>query len=138
MDIHVSRNRGDGQNLNLRRAQRHDQRNCIIGSCIGINQKRKFHATQDNKLSRETRHKNSRDLSKLAACAASAALVRGFSACADRLPACVYCEAAVLPSPNQERVDVLVLVFSKLNSPGLGKHNAKPMFRTLEPAYSST
>jgi hypothetical protein len=60
MDIHVSRNRGDGQNLNLGRAQRHDQRNCIIGSCIGINQKWKFHATQDNKLSRETRDKNSR------------------------------------------------------------------------------
>ena len=76
MDIHVSRNRGDGQNLNLGRAQRHNQRNCIIGSCIGVNQKWKFHATQDNKLSRETRLKNSCDLCKLAACAVTAALVR--------------------------------------------------------------
>ena len=53
MDVHVSRNGGDGQNLNLGRAQRHDQRNRIIGSCIGVNQKWKFHATQDNKLPRE-------------------------------------------------------------------------------------
>jgi hypothetical protein len=44
---------GDGHNLNPWRAQRHDQRNCIIGSCIGVNQKWKFHATQNNKLSRE-------------------------------------------------------------------------------------
>jgi hypothetical protein len=58
MDIHVSRNGGDGQNLNLGRAQRHDQRNCIIGSCIGVNQKWKFHATQDNKLSRENSAQN--------------------------------------------------------------------------------
>src|ERR1700676_2415401 len=72
MDIHVSRNGGDGQNLNLGRAQRHDQRNGIIGSCIGINQKWTFHATQDNKLSRETRRKNPRNLGKLAACAETA------------------------------------------------------------------
>ncbi len=39
MDIHVSRNGRDGKNLNLGRAQRHNQRNGIIGSCIGINQK---------------------------------------------------------------------------------------------------
>jgi len=53
MDIHVSRNRGDGHNLNKGRAQRHDQRNCIIGSRVGVNQKWKFHATQDNKLPRQ-------------------------------------------------------------------------------------
>jgi hypothetical protein len=46
-----------------------------------------------------------------------------FSACAgskttlDRLLAREYREAAVVPSPNQERVGVLVLRFSKLNSP---------------------
>ena len=46
-----------------------------------------------------------------------------FSACAgssttqDRLLARVYRETAVLPSSNQERVGVLVLRFSKLNSP---------------------
>ena len=39
MDIHISSDGGDGQNLNLGRAQRHDQGNCIIGSRIGINQK---------------------------------------------------------------------------------------------------
>jgi hypothetical protein len=46
-----------------------------------------------------------------------------FSACTgskttqDRLLARVYRETAVLPSSNQERVGVLVLRFSKLNSP---------------------
>jgi hypothetical protein len=46
-----------------------------------------------------------------------------FSACAgspttqDRLLARVYRDTAVLPSSNQERVGVLVLRFSKLNSP---------------------
>jgi hypothetical protein len=50
VDIHVSQNRGDGQNLNPWRLQRHDQRNCIIGSYIGVNHKWKFHATQNNKL----------------------------------------------------------------------------------------
>lgn len=67
MDIHVSRNGGDSLNLDLGRAQRHDQRNGIIGGCIGINQKWTFHATQDNKLSRETRHKIRRDLRKFSA-----------------------------------------------------------------------
>src|SRR6267143_238644 len=43
MDIHVSRNGRDGQNLNLGRAQRHNQCNGVIGSCIGINQKWVFH-----------------------------------------------------------------------------------------------
>jgi len=71
MDIHISRNGSDGQNLYLGRAQRHDQRNGIIGSCIGINQKWTFHATQDNKLSRKTRHKNPRNHCDLAVCAAT-------------------------------------------------------------------
>jgi hypothetical protein len=62
MDIHVSGDGGDGQNLDLGRAQRHDQRNGVIGSRIGINQKGRFHATQDNKLWRETWHKNPRHL----------------------------------------------------------------------------
>ena len=53
LDIHISCNGANGQNLNLGRAQRHDQRNGIIGSSIGVNQKWKFHATQDNKLSGE-------------------------------------------------------------------------------------
>ena len=76
MHIHVSRNGRDSQNLNLRRAQRHDQRNGIVGSGIGINQKWAFHATQDNKLVRETRHKNRRDSRGIAACDAATALVR--------------------------------------------------------------
>ena len=54
MDVHVARNRGDGQNLNLGRAQRHDQGDGIIGSCVGVNQEGKFHARQDNKLSGES------------------------------------------------------------------------------------
>jgi hypothetical protein len=37
--IHVSRNHSDGHDLNLRRAQRHDQRHGVIGGGIGINQK---------------------------------------------------------------------------------------------------
>jgi hypothetical protein len=49
----------------LGRAQRHDQRHCIIGSCIGVNQKWKFHATQDNKLSRENSAQNSCDICSL-------------------------------------------------------------------------
>src|SRR6266478_1598638 len=67
---HVSGNGGDSQNLYLRRAQRHDQRHGVIGSGIGINQKWTIHAMQDNKLARETRHENPRDLSRLAACPA--------------------------------------------------------------------
>jgi hypothetical protein len=118
MDIHISRNGGDGQNLNLGRAQRHDQRHSIIGSCIGINQKWKFHATQDNKLSRETWHKNSRDLSKLAASAVIAALVLGLSDHAGSTARSSLWRAAVWPSPNEERVGALVLLFSKLNSSG--------------------
>src|SRR5271167_1821834 len=76
MDIHFSRNGRDSQNLDLGRAQRHDQRNGIIGSCIGINQKWTFHATQNNKLSRKTWHKIRRGLRKFAACALTAELVR--------------------------------------------------------------
>src|SRR6267154_6765182 len=41
----------------------------------------------------------------------------GSSTTQDRLLARVYRETAVLPSSNQERVGVLVLRFSKLNSP---------------------
>src|SRR5271155_983778 len=37
IDIYVSRNSGDGQNQNLRRAQRHDQRYGVIGSGIRVN-----------------------------------------------------------------------------------------------------
>ena len=66
LNIHVSGNGRDGKNLNMRRAQRHDQCNGIIGSRIGINQKWKFHATQDNKLSCEIRHKKPRGLCKFA------------------------------------------------------------------------
>ncbi len=70
MHIHVSRNDGDGQNMYLRRAQRHDQRHGVVGSGISVNQKWTVHAMQDNKLGRETRHDNPRDLCKLAACPA--------------------------------------------------------------------
>ena len=65
-----------------------------------------------------------------------------FSACAgspttpDRLLARVYRQAAVSPSSNQERVGVLVLRFSKFNSPAhrcpclrFGRHLAMPPAR---------
>ena len=57
MNIHVSRNGGDGKNLNVGRAKRHDQSNGVVGSSVGINQERKLHATQDNKLEGETLNK---------------------------------------------------------------------------------
>jgi hypothetical protein len=40
----ISGNGGDGQNLDARRAQRHDEGHGIIGSRIGINQEGGFHA----------------------------------------------------------------------------------------------
>ena len=39
MHIHVSRDHSDGNDLNLRSAQRHDQRHGVVGGGIGINQK---------------------------------------------------------------------------------------------------
>jgi len=57
MHIHISRNHSDGRDLNFRRAQRHDQRHGVVGSGISINQKWTIHATQNNKLASETRHK---------------------------------------------------------------------------------
>lgn len=59
VNIHVSRNGGNGENLNVGRAQRHDQRNGVVGSSVGINQERKFHVTQDNKLAGESLNKSS-------------------------------------------------------------------------------
>ena len=52
VDIHVACDGGDGHNLNLRRAQRHDQRDGVVGGGIGVNQKWTFHAWQDSKLIR--------------------------------------------------------------------------------------
>ena len=40
----VSGNRGNGKNVHLGRATRHDQSHGIIGSGIGINQEKRFHA----------------------------------------------------------------------------------------------
>ena len=53
MDVHVSGHGGDGQDINLRRAQCHDQRHGIIGSGVGIDEKGALHATQDSKLTGE-------------------------------------------------------------------------------------
>ena len=43
-DIHVSSDGGDGQHLDVRRAQRHDERHRVIGSGIRIDQKLRLHA----------------------------------------------------------------------------------------------
>ncbi len=40
----VSRNRGDGQHAHAGRAQRHDQGHGVIGSGVGVNQEKRFHA----------------------------------------------------------------------------------------------
>ena len=44
LNMHVSRDRGDGQNLDLRGAQRHDQGDSVVGGCVGIDEEFGFHA----------------------------------------------------------------------------------------------
>ena len=41
--IHVSSHGGNRQHTNIRRTQRHNQRNGVVRSRVGINQKRGFH-----------------------------------------------------------------------------------------------
>ena len=40
----VAGNSGDCQHTNMRRAKRHDQRDSVVGSGIGINEEEGFHA----------------------------------------------------------------------------------------------
>ena len=44
LDGNVSGNRGDGQHAHLGRTQRHDQGYGVIGSGVGVNQEKRFHA----------------------------------------------------------------------------------------------
>jgi hypothetical protein len=46
---HIARNRRDGKNFDLRIAQRHNERDGIVGSSVGVNQELLFHAQQDSK-----------------------------------------------------------------------------------------
>src|SRR5260370_28397147 len=57
MHIHIPGHNSDGQDFNFWRAQRHDQRDGVVGGGIGINQEWTIHATQDSKLASGTRHK---------------------------------------------------------------------------------
>ena len=40
----IAGDRGDCQHTNMRRAKRHDQRDSVVGSGIGINEEEGFHA----------------------------------------------------------------------------------------------
>ena len=46
---HVARDRGDRDHLNVGRAQRHDQRDGIVGSSVGVDQEGARHAAYDSK-----------------------------------------------------------------------------------------
>src|SRR5580704_19317348 len=37
LDGHIARHGGNRRNVNLRMAQRHDQRDGVVGSCVGVN-----------------------------------------------------------------------------------------------------
>ena len=57
MDVDVTGYRSDGVNLDVRRAQRHDQGDGVVGGSVGIDKKGKFHARQNIKLVDETLNK---------------------------------------------------------------------------------